>query len=76
MHRSQQPDQRLLILGPRKFLQRTTQRLILNSGTSCYARGIGRQKGKRIVFISPILGQMEADSPHLVPQRRPLLQES
>ena len=29
-----------------------------------------------MVLVAPVLGQMEADPPHLVPQRRPPLQES
>ena len=76
LDRREQMDERLLVLGPGQLAERVAERLVLDAAAGCQPRGIGRQESERVVLVPPILGQVEAHAPHLVPQRRPLLQKA
>ena len=72
----EQLHQRLLVLLPGDLAQRPAERLILHPGAAGEAWCVGGQEGKGIVRVAAVLGQMEADPAHLVPERGPLLQEA
>ena len=75
LHRREQLDERGAILRSRVLLQRLAQRQVLQPARRAEAGGIGRHEGERTRLVVPVLGQVEADPPHLMPFRRPPLQE-
>ena len=71
----EQLDERLLVSRAGVLAQGLAQRLILHPPTPGHAGGIRGQEGKRAGRIAAVLRQVKTDPAHLMPLRRPLLQE-
>ena len=72
----EQFDQGLLVLRAGVLLQGLAERLILDARRRRPGSGRRWPGRRRDVRVAAVLGQMETDPPHLMPERGPLLQEA
>ena len=63
------------VLRPGVLLQRPAERQVLHPSARAESGGVRGHERERPLLVVPVLGQVEADSPHLMPARGPRAQK-